>query len=74
MGENWQKGAKYLELLSCKFVHLCVCWSVWKIDESKRYLWHFVIFLVLTILTLLGGASVIPEVYWGVGGHPSSQM
>ena len=43
-------------------------------DESERYLWHFVVFLVLIILTLLGGVSVIPEVYWGIGGHPSSQM
>ena len=32
-------------------------------DESERYLWHFVIFLGLTILTLLGGVSMIPEVY-----------
>ena len=65
MGENWQKDAECLGLLSGKFVHLCVCWGVWKMDESERYLWHFVIFLVLTILTLLGGVSMIPEVYWG---------
>ena len=43
-------------------------------DESERYLWHFDIFLVLSILTLLGGVSMILEVYWGVGGYPSSQM
>ena len=43
-------------------------------DESERYLWHLDVFLVLTILTLLGGVSMIPEVYWGLGGHPSSQM
>ena len=54
MGENWQKGAEYLELLSYMFVHLCVHWGVWKMDESERYLWHFDVFLVLSILTLLG--------------------
>ena len=43
-------------------------------DESERYLWHFDVFLVLSILTLLGGFSMIPEVYWGVEGYPSSQM
>ena len=43
-------------------------------DESERYLWHFDIFLVLSILTLLGDVSAILEVYWGVGGYPSSQM
>ena len=36
-------------------------------DESKRYLWHLYVFLVLTILTLLGGVSMIPEIYWRVG-------
>ena len=36
-------------------------------DGSERYLWHFAVFLVLIILTLLGGVSMIPEVSWGVG-------
>ena len=34
-------------------------------DESERYLWHFDIFLVLSILTLLGGVSAVLQVYWG---------
>ena len=32
-------------------------------DESERYLWHFDVFLVLSILTLFRGVSTIPEVY-----------
>ena len=60
MGENWQKDVEYLELLSHKVVCLYVCWGVWKMDESKRYLWHLYVFLVSIILTLLGGVSMIP--------------
>ena len=37
------------------------------LDESKRYLWHFHIFLVLSILIQKGGVGTILEVYWGVG-------
>ena len=42
--------------------------------ESERYLWHFDIFLVLSILILMGDVSMILGVYWGIGGYPSSQI
>ena len=31
-------------------------------------------FLSFNCTNIIGGVSMIPEVYWGVGGHPSSQM
>ena len=55
-------------------VHLCVWMDGCKMGESERYLWHFGLFLVLFILTLKGDVVTILEVYWGVGGYPSSQM
>ena len=42
--------------------------------ESERYLWHFDLFLVLSLLILIGGVSMTVGVYWQVGGYPSSQM
>ena len=43
-GSKLVERCRGLELLSCKFVHLCVCWGVWKMDESERYLWHLDVF------------------------------
>ena len=57
-------------ILPNKLVHLCVCLGVCRMDESDRYIWDFDLFLILWILTLMGGMSMILE----VGGYPSSQM
>ena len=54
-------------------MHLDVCLGVCKMDESEGYRWDFGLFLILFILTLMGGVSMILGCTGG-RGYPSSQM